>query len=515
MQSCHFLSLCLNSLSLYLQNMNTVKYIALLAVLYFLPLTPCFSQNEFAFLATRERFIYEPTGFASQDGTYTLFFYHKGSRNIYTFDEQGEIVSQVITPFPAQLQQEEPLGIHETAEAYHYFFQSSTHQKSLEIISLGKQEASQTFSLLPLTTNRQDKFIQTLSLKGKLYFLLANRRQNSLIVVTPGEEKEMLRYEFKVSREVLREIRGADFSSISGDRETPFNSLKTAKAYLPEENKLVLIKELDSRKVTKEKGVTGILELNLQNEKASFRLVFGPDGINRRYQSNTLLHGNKLLKVSSNKNFFSLAFYSFPALEKQKDFFYTDTAEIALINRKFVQREGDKVPEYIERRETKRILKSLNKGTLAVKAINTEDATLQLQIGTFGFLQSGGAPMMMPMGGGSIGTPGGSVSIPVSYGFHSMPGSSSTFSHTFETSFSAHNLEPASGYLESLEEKEQLLIESLNIRRSDRLIHLPVSFRKSFIAHYNSKERMFTLYQLTTGDLFKASWNAPDSPDGF
>ncbi len=495
--------------------MTRLNYFVFLAALYLLPLSSGFAQTEFASLATKERSIYEACGFASQDGTYTLFYYHKDSRNIFSFDEQGEIVSQVIYPLPPQLQQEKPLGIHETTEAYHYFFKSSTHQKSLEIISLGKQKASQTFSLLPLSTNRQDKFLQVLSLNGRLYFLLANRKKKSLIVVTPGEGKEMLRHEFLVGRELLREIRKSDFTSISADRETPFSSLKTAKAYLPQENKLVLVKEYDKRNGTQENGLTGILELNLQKEEASFRLLFGPDNINSRYQSNSFLYGNKLIKVSSNKKFFNLAFYDFPSLEKEKEFYYSDTTEIALIQKKFVKREGDRIPEYINRREVKHILKSLNKGTLAVNARSLDGATLQLQVGSFGSLRSGGAPMMMPMGGGSISTPGGSVSIPVSYGFYSTPGSSSTFSHTFETSFSAGSLEPGGYAPESLEEKERRLIESLEIRSSDRIIHLPVSFRKSYVAHFNSKERMFTLYLLTTGGFYKASWNAPGSPDGF
>lgn len=164
----------------------------------------------------------------------------------------------------------------------------------------------------------------------------------------------------------------------------------------------------------------------------------------------------------------------------------------------------------------KEVLKSLRKGTLAVKARTLDGATLQLQTGTFGSLQSGGAPMMMPMGGGSFSTPGGAVSIPVSYGFHSMPGSASAFSRTFETSLAAGSLKlSAVTGPESLEEKERDFIESLKMRRSDRLVQLPVSQRKSFVVHYNSKQQLFTFYLITTGDLYKTSWNAPGSPNGF
>ena len=53
------------------------------------------------------------------------------------------------------------------------------------------------------------------------------------------------------------------------------------------------------------------------------------------------------------------------------------------------------------------------------------------------------------------------------------------------------------------------------MRNSDRLVQLPFSQRKSFVAHYNSKQRLFTFYLITTGDLYKTSWNAPGSPDGF
>ena len=495
--------------------MNLLKYLVFLVSCYFLPLIPGLAQNEFAFLSTKERFIYEPAGFASQDGTYTLFYYHKGWRNFYTFSERGEIISTVVSPYPSQLQQEKPLGIHETKEAYHYFFQSSTHRKSLEVISLGKHAASQTFSLLPLTTHRQEKFLQALSLKGKLYFLLMNRRKNTLIVVSPDNEKKLERSEFVVDRELLRTLRKQDFTSISGDREVPFSSLGTAKAYLPEENRLLLTLESDTWKGTEAKGISVLLALNLKTEEASFRLLFGPDHIKQRYQTSTFLCEETFIKASSNKHFFNLAFYSFPALEVQQTFSYGDTTELALIQRRLVQREGDKAPEYIERREIKKVLRSLNKGTLAVNARNLDGTTFQLQIGSFGYLQSAGAPMMVPMGGGSISTPGGSVSIPVSYGFSTIPGRSSTFSYTFETSFAAGNLEPGVSGPQSLEEKERALVESLDVRKSDRLLYLPVSFRKSMVGHYSAREKIFTFYLLTTDDLYKTSWNAVESPDGF
>lgn len=496
--------------------MNFLKSLAFLSALFFLTLSPGLAQNEYAFLKTEERFVYEPCGQASPDGTFTLFYYHKASRNFFSFDARGEIISKITAPYPLQLQQEKPLGIHETEEKYHYFFQSSTHRNSLEVISLGKHTASQTFSLLPLTTHRQEKFLQTLSLNGRLFFLLMNRRRSTLILVKPSNGKELERYEFPLSAQLLREIRKSDFSSISGEREAPFSSLGTAKAYLPKENKLLLTIEHDAKKGLKEKGITGILALNLLTEESSFRLLYGPEAAGRRHQTNTLLFEDKLIKVSAGKRFFYLAFYSFPALEKQKEFFYSDTSEISLIQRKLVLREGDKPPRYVERRERKDVLKSLRKGTLAVKARKLDGATLQLQTGTFGNLQSGGAPMMMPMGGGSISAPAGSVSLPVSYGFHSMPGSASAFSRTFETSLTAGSLQPsAAPGPESLEEKEQDLIRSLKMRGSDRLVQLPVSHRKSFLAHYNSRQRLFTFYLISTGDLYKASWNAPGSPDGF
>lgn len=473
------------------------------------------AQSEFAVFSTEKRYIDEPTGIASQDGTYTLFYYSKGWRNFYTFNERGEVISTVVAPYPAQLKQEQPLGIHETEEAYHYFFQSSTHQKSLEVISLGKHSTSQSFSLLPLTTNRQDKFLQTLSLKGKLYFLLANKRKNMLIVVSPENGKKLNRYEFSVSKAVLREIKGQDYTSISGDREVSFNSLGTAKAYLPESQRLLLTMEQEPGRNTIEKGRTGILALDLQTEKASYSLVFGPEGKKRNYHTNTFLHEDRLLKVSSNKNFFQLSVYSYPALTEQKTFFYSDTSVINLIQRYLILRKGEHSIRYIEGKEVKQVLKYLNKGTLAVNARCLDGATLQLQLGSFGFLQSGGGAVMVPAGGGSFSTAGGTVHMPASYRVQQIHGSASSFSHTFETTLSAGTLEPGGSGSESLEEKERRLIESLKVRKNDRLVQLPVSFRKSFVAHYSSKEKMFTLYLLTTGDPIKTSWNGMESPDGF
>ena len=495
--------------------MNLTKYFFFLAALYLLPLFPGFAQNEFAFLASKERFIYEPSGYASPDGTYTLFYYHKDSRNFYTFDERGEIISTIVYPFPAQLQQEKPLGIHETKNAYHYYFQSSTHRKSLEIISLGKHTASRALALLPLTTNRQEKFLQTLSLKGKLYFLLTNRRKNTLVVLSPLDGKRLERYEFELNREVLHQLRKANFSSISGDRETPFNSLGRAKAYLPKEGNLLLSLELESWKGHQEKGVTAILELNLPEEQASFRLLYGLDGIRKRYRTNTFLQDDIFIKVSANKRFFNLSFYSFPALEKQKGFSYNDTTQIALITRRLVHLEGDKSPRYVERQEVKEVLKCLNKGTLALNARPLEGKSLQLQIGSFGSSESGGVPMMSPMGGGSFSAPGGAGSIPVSYGFSASSGSSSSYSYTFTSCIGIDSLLIEGSGPESLEEKERRLIESLEVRKSDCLIQLPVSYKKSLLGHYSSKEKMFTFYLLTSGENYKASWNAPESPNGF
>ena len=453
------------------------------------------AQDLFTQLKINNNFLYSPSGKASRDGYASITFYQLNSRSFYTFNPEGEVVTSFIQRFPGKENHQEPLAIKETPDAFIYYFKRMYDQDRLEAFRLGKQDGKTQLGSFTLKENWREKLLHTIEGYGELYFLLMNKRESKLILLRAKDEKTVERKEFQLSDRVVDIIRKADFEQVYTKHENNFLELKQEKSYLLNAHTLVLTKELDKSKHGVAAGSTAILTLNFEQGSSSFELLPAL-AAKRGILANTFILQNRLYKVSGNKDLLDLRIYHFPSLEKLQNFTYHKDQEISIMGRGLHYRKGDDFPLLIEREETRKILRKLQKGTLVIRAKPLKNNVVALRIGSFHELGGGGS-MVIPMGGGAISTPMGSVSAPMSVGtVYFGNGRSSTAEYYFDVRLN-EQLEIA-GHTPpiSLQEKEEDAIENLRERRHVHILSLPISFSRGLIVFYDKKEDQLNLYKL-------------------
>lgn len=490
-----------------------MKKVILLSVVLFL-INPfrTSAQNLFTQLKTDSKILYSPSGKAGRDGHFSLAFYHNSSRNFYTFDPQGNIVTSLVQTFPGREHHQEPIAVKETADAFIYYFESPTYKNRLEAFLLGKKKSHLSFGSIMLTDNRREKLLHTVEDRKELYFLLMNKREQKLILLKAVDEKTVERKEFLLSERVFDLFRKSDFVQVYSGRENNFSGLHPDKVYLTSPNTLVLTKELKEGKAGIASGSSIILSLDFISGTSSFQVLpaaFSAGSLS----ANSFLLKDRMYKISGNRDFIDLSIYQFPSLAKLNEFTYSRNQEIGLMGAGLNYRKGNDAPVLIEKNNTRKILRKLQKGTLAVYAMPLNKNAVALRIGSFDELSGGGGSMMLPMGGGSISTPMGSASLPVT--FHSVyfgPGRSNTQEYYFDVLLSeqfeiaGHSAPP------SLQEKEENMIEKLDSRRNNYLLSLPVSFTSGLMLFYDKRDEQLNIYSL---GLSRSSLPAEEAATGF
>ena len=472
------------------------KTIILSVVLFLFNTLSIPAQNLYSQLKVESKFLYSPSGKAGHDGYFSLAFYHINSRHFYTFNPEGGVVTSFVQTYPGKEYHQEPLAIKETPDAFIYYFKGTHNKDRLEAFRLGKQGGKTSLGTFTLSKSRREKLLHTIEDRGELYFLLMNKRENKLILLKAMDEKAVERKEFQLSDEVFDIMRKADFLQVHTGRENNFLELKQEKAYLLNAHTLVLTRELEKGRHGATAGSTAILTLNFEQGSSSFKLLPAL-AAERSLLANTFILRDRLYKISGNKDILDLRVYHFPSLEKLNNFTYNKEQEISLMKAGLHYRKGDEIPTIIEKANTRKILRKLQKGTLAIYAKPLNNNAVALRIGSFHERSGGGGSMMMPMGGGTISTPMGSVSAPISFSIvYFGNGRSSTNEYYFDVllneqlKITGHTPPPG------LQEKEENAIEGLHDRRHEYILSLPISFSRGLMMFHDEKESQLNFYLL-------------------
>ncbi|WP_017733748.1 hypothetical protein [Nafulsella turpanensis] len=456
------------------------------------------AQNLFSQLKTSNKNLYSPSGKASRDGCYSLAFYHNDSRNFYTFDPDGNIITSLTQTFPGKEYHQKPVGVKEIPDAFIYYFHNAVDNNRLEAYRLGKKEHESSFGYFELAESRKEKLLHTIEDREELYFLLMNKQEQKLILVRVLDEKNVERKEFPLSEDVFDLMRKSDFVQVYSGRENNFLELELEKAYLTNKQTLVLTREMEESAHGVPAGFTAILTLDFERGHSSFQAL-PPAFAETNFKTNTFILKDRLYKISGNKNFIDLSIYHFPSLNKLESFNYNSNQEIGLMGRGLSFRKSDDLPILIEKEKTRKILRKLQKGTLAVYAKPLKQNAVALRLGSFRELSGGGygGGMMMPMGGGSISTPMGSVSAPFSFSpVYFGTGKSSTAEYYFDVLLNEQLEVKGHTAPRALQEKEEEAIEHLDSRRNNYLLSLPVSYTRGLMVFHDKKEEQLNIYQL-------------------
>ncbi|MER2997298.1 hypothetical protein [Pontibacter populi] len=342
------------------------------------------------------------------------------------------------------IEQQDFLGSLDQGESFHFYKYSKT-DRGYKIIQHKVNKATGENTILPDLEPellKGCKFVTSFTEGNQVYMLFYSKKESALQVLQldANSQSNIKTIVITIDNGPSRFLRYSDVEFMNEKSAKTVYAAHHQKKLYKQGDKLYFVFDafmLGNTKFT----TTDILELDLTNSTS--KLTKLPEmpyktGLN----FNSYLFKDQLFRVQVSSKELILDVYELPTLKQLKNYSYGKDDQLTLKSTPVLKRGAATIydSDYKVLEKTSEVLRKMDKGTPAITVEETGTNTLQLTIGSYvAPTPSGGygGGMGMPMGGGTISTPGGSVTLPstrmamASPGFYSQGSGVSTYFKAF------------------------------------------------------------------------------------
>jgi hypothetical protein len=255
--------------------------------------------------------------------------------------------------------------------------------------------------------------------------------------------------------------------------------------------------------VQKSMATTEILELDLVNNTSNLtKLPTLPIGVSADF--NSYLFKDRIFRLMISNKELTLSIYDLDTQKQLASYSFDKDAELTIKSTPVMKRGTYPFLEsnFTIIEKTSKVLRQMDKGKPAIVVEDLGNQALQLTIGSYLKLQSGGGGTLMPTGGGSISTPGGMVSLPTSWnyvggGFYSHGDGISTYFKSFLNANTFEKIERTDevSLQDQIDKYEEALLKT-NVRIGAKTIYKVSD--KAFLAYLDQKDKALKLVMFTS-----------------
>lgn len=331
---------------------------------------------------------------------------------VYQFDSLFNKKNQILTKdLPSKYK--ELLGYQVFGDEYTIFFSNKKKSKfGYKRISF-KRQLSMSVMMDHLDL-KKERFLQTISHKNKFYLLTVGRNTSKLFFYEFNQKIDFIKHEVDLS--------SLDYVSPNGFKHDAYSILGAKSNGFP---LTLALEKIDVNNPNPIESTSSLCKLYIKEDtfvltfdnRLGYARVYSVDSntfeveekkfdttdSNGYASSNSFIFEDNIFHFLSSSKHMKFIVRDFNTSEIIKEFFVKKEDSITFKNSPIIQ-EGGEFDKYREMEKTAKFLRKISSSDVGISVYKLND-NYQITLGGKKELQSSGAPMMMPMGGGFGGVP--------------------------------------------------------------------------------------------------------------